>query len=152
LAYTALILTDANRSTWKTEARTKLIGKPDDTRAVPDATLTSLLGETERDIKKRLTDSDLTYSALTGDDKEYMIDATICLLCAKLVTPLRAQIAKTEKFDIISETKDLNFDKLEADLYASVETFLGEIAGYSATVTTICGVISPSEPMFEDLE
>lgn len=143
----ASILTTANRSAWKTQARIKLVGE-DSATLLPDTTVEAFIDQAERYIKTKLTD----YATLAGDDKENLIDAVLCYLCAMLVPAVRNIMAKTEKVGETSITRDLDFDKLESDLYAESDVYCQSVSTYSYTPTCGVDVISPTEPMFEDFE
>jgi len=150
------IITIGNRSAWKTECRVKLIGK-NDANVLPEDTLTALLDRAERLIKKKVTNWSTILSG-GGDDKEYLIDAAISQLCAMLCTPLRNQIPISENYgntQTVSDytvRKDIDWDKLETDLYGEVNMFLSQISAFSATTVTRAGVISRDPAMFEDLD
>lgn len=141
------ILTTANRSTWKTQARIKLVGE-NSAFLLPDETLEAFIDQAERAIKTKISD----WASLTSDDKENLIDAAICYLCGILVPAIRNIMAKTEKVGETSITRDLDFNKLESDLYAESHAFCEAISTYSFTPTCGAGVISPTTPMFEDFE
>ena len=141
------ILTIANRSNWKTQARIKLVGE-DSAALLPDATVEAFVGQAERAIKAKIKN----WVALTGNDKENLIDAVLCYLCAILVPPVRNIMAKTEKVGETSVTRDLDFAKLEADLYAESGAFCQAISTYSYTSGYGVDVISPTTPMFEEFK
>uniref|UniRef100_A0A6H1ZAL5 Uncharacterized protein n=1 Tax=viral metagenome TaxID=1070528 RepID=A0A6H1ZAL5_9ZZZZ len=139
-----------NRTQWHSQARVKLIGK-DDPNLISDTTLDYWSDLAERLIKKKIS----TWSTILtagGDNKEFLIDATICQVCAMYVTPLRNIVANDVKIGEIAEKRDIDFDKLEADLYAEVDFFASQIT--TATVSAIkrVGVISPTETMYESLD
>lgn len=146
----AEILTTENRTDWKSEVRTKLIGG-DDTNILPDATVTLFVSLAERNIKKKCS---IYATILTGggDDKEFLIDATVSMLCALLVPSVRNLQAISYIMGDLSEKKDLDFDKLEADLYGEVENYLSQISTYIAVDITRTGVVSRSPVMFEAID
>jgi len=143
----ATILTTANRSNWKTQARIKLVGE-DSIALLPETTVEAFVDEAERAVKAKISD----HATLTGDDKESLIDAAICYLCALLVPAVRNIMAKTQRIGEISVTLDLNFDKLEGDLYAASGLHCQAISTYSYAPSFGIDVISPTTPMFEDFE
>ncbi len=150
----ATIITTANRSTYKTEARLKLIGRDDDT-VLPDATVNAFIEQVERDISKRLVGGGTTTAlvlAAGGDDKENLIDAAISLLCATLVNGLRHVLPKIEKMDVMGKTYDIDWEEKVNSLRGEVDIFLGNIALYTYPTPVRCGVISPENEMWTELE
>ncbi|OPY03574.1 MAG: hypothetical protein A4E60_00239 [Syntrophorhabdus sp. PtaB.Bin047] len=143
----ASILTTANRSNWKTQARIKLVGE-DSAVLLPDATVEAFVDQAERAIKGKVTD----WASLTGDNKENLIDAALSYLCALLVPAIRNIMARTEKVGETSITRDLDFNKLEADLYGESGAFCQAISTYSCMPAHGADVISPTTPMFEEFK
>lgn len=138
------------RNIWYSQARIKLLGK-DNSTLIPDVTLDFWVELAERLIKLKVP----TYATIIstgGNNKEFLIDATISQLCAMFVTPLRNIIATEVKVGEISEKKNINFDKLEADLYNEVEFFLSQLTtGYTAiTGITRTGKIE-NTAMFDNI-
>lgn len=143
----ASILTTANRSNWKTQARIKLVGE-DSAVLLPDTTVEAFVDQAERAIKGKVTG----WASLAGDDKENLIDAALSYLCALLVPAVRNVMAKTEKVGETSITRDLDFNKLESDLYGESGAFCQAISIYSYAPAYGADVVSPITPMFEEFE
>lgn len=141
------IITTGNRSGWKTEARVRLLGS-DDSATLPDATLSVFLDEVERSIKAKVTD----WASLTGNDKEYLITAAICLLCSKLAPTMPILVPKIEKATDFSETREIDWKDVEARLISEADVFVSDISTYTPVVVTRAAVISPSTAMWEDLD
>lgn len=149
----AIIITTGNRTGWETEARLKLIGS-NDTTTLPSATLSAFILQAERNLSLKVVAGGSTVAAILaagGDDKEFLIDAAISLLCSMLCKGLKVIIAKSERAVDFSETRDLDFDKLQTDLMGEVDVALGQVTTYTAPVASRVGVISRSPAMWEDL-
>jgi len=138
------ILTTANRSTWKTQARILLLGS-DDSATLPDATLTAFIDDVERDIKAKVTD----WATLTGDDLQYLVSAAICSICANLAPTMPILVPKIEKAVDFSETRDIDWNDVEERLTRTSEAFLINISTYTEAVVVRAAVITPSTAMWE---
>jgi len=139
-----------------TQARIKLLGK-NDTTLIPETTLTAMLPIAERQIKKKVINWATILSG-GGDDKEFLIDATISQLCAMLCKPMRNVIPIQETYgntQTVSDytiRKDIDWGRLEADLYSEVDMLLSNISTFEMSTITRVGVISRDPAIFEDLD
>lgn len=147
------ILTTSNRSNWETQARIRLIGE-DDATLIPTATLGAFVEQAERVIKKRLVDGNTTITAVlaNANNKEWVIDAALWLLCAMLCDPLSRLIAIKEKTGELSYEYQFDLTKTETACYGSMENCLGEISSYTAPSISYYDVVSPTTTMFESME
>jgi len=139
-----------NRLEWHSQARVKLIGK-DDPNLISDITLDYWSDLAERLIKKKIS----TWSTILttgGDNKEFLLDATVCQVCAMYVTPLRNIVSTDVRIGEIAEKRNIDFDKLEADLYAEVDFFANQITTATLSAVKRVGLISPTETMYESFD
>jgi len=137
------------RAEWHSQCRVKLLGE-DNSNTIADTTLDFWSDLAERLIKAKATDW-ATLLTAGGNDKEYLIDATISMLCAMYVTPLKNQMATDIKVGEIAVKKELDFDSMELDFYGEVEFLLGKISTYTMTTITRVGKITNTE-IFEAIE
>jgi hypothetical protein len=135
------ILTTGNRSNWISQARVKILGT-DDSTVIPDTTVTMFVDDIEREMKKRLAAQQITWSTLLGDDKEWMITATISMLAGELAHRMPALIPKEEKFGDFGQTNVTDWDAVAVELTGEVEGYLANITGYVPAVVSRVGTIN----------
>jgi hypothetical protein len=137
------------RTEWYSQVRVRLLGS-DNTNIISDDTLDYYADLAERLIKTRVP----TWSAIItngGDNKEYLIDATVSQLGAIFVTPLRNLIPTNKRVADIAVQKKIDFDKMETDLIGEIDMFLNMISTLTPLTVKRVGVIT-NTPIYEDLE
>jgi hypothetical protein len=141
------ILTTATKATWMTKARVILLGS-DDSTTLPEATLNVFVDDVERDLKAKVTD----WATLTEDNLAHLVSAAVCALCAKLAPSMPILVPKIEKAIDFSETRDMNWQDVEARLLGEADVYLNNISTYTPAVVVRAAVITPSTAMWETLE
>ena len=107
---------------------------------LPDADIQSKSVLAEALLKKSVP----TYAIITGDELVFLQSACIAQVCSLLCTgmPNRIKIAETSETGYSYRTKDVDWEKKEAEFNASVNGFINLAAGGEVIIPSIVGVVT----------